>query len=87
VSGLVGSKVSTFVLIPGAGGIAWYRHRVVPLLEQAGYTCLPVDLPADDDSAGLPEYADRVVETADGRAEVILVASSLGAFTAALGQR
>ena len=79
--------MSTNVLIPGEGGIAWYRHRVVPLLEQAGYTCLPVDLPADDDSAGLPEYADRVVETADGRAEVILVASSLGAFTAALGQR
>jgi pimeloyl-ACP methyl ester carboxylesterase len=76
--------VSTFVLIPGRGGIAWYWHRVVPLLQQAGHTVLPVDLPADDDAAGLPEYADRVVEMVDGRPEVVLVASSLGGFTAPL---
>lgn len=25
-----------FILIPGAGGMAWYWHRIMPLLEQAG---------------------------------------------------
>ncbi len=29
--------MSTFVLIPGAGGAAWYWHRVVPLLRAAGH--------------------------------------------------
>jgi pimeloyl-ACP methyl ester carboxylesterase len=76
--------MSTFVLIPGAGGIAWYWHRVVPLLEQAGHPAVAVDLPADDDSAGLPEYAGRVVATAADRPSVVLVASSMGAFTAPL---
>ena len=27
----------TYILIPGAGGMAWYWHRVVALLEQANY--------------------------------------------------
>src|SRR4029077_6309113 len=55
-----GSEVSTFVLIPGAGGVAWYWHRVVPLLPAAGHEAIAVDLPGADDSAGLPEYADIV---------------------------
>ena len=76
--------MSTFVMIPGRGGLAWYWHRVVPLLEQAGHVALPVDLPADDDSAGFSEYADRVVERARGHHDVVLVASSLGGFTAPL---
>jgi hypothetical protein len=28
--------MSTFVLIPGAGGAAWYWHRVVPELRARG---------------------------------------------------
>lgn len=76
--------MSTFVLIPGAGGAAWYWHRVVPLLLAAGHDAVAVDLPGDDESAGLPEYADRVSAAADGRADVVLVAQSLGGFTAPL---
>jgi hypothetical protein len=51
-----------FVLIPDAGGSAWYWHRVAPLLERRGYEALPVDLPGDDDDSGLPRYTDLVVE-------------------------
>ncbi|HEX4102488.1 MAG TPA: hypothetical protein VHY21_18425 [Pseudonocardiaceae bacterium] len=29
--------MSTFVLLPGAGGSAWYWSRVVPLLADAGH--------------------------------------------------
>jgi hypothetical protein len=36
--------VTTFVLIPGAGGTAWYWHRVVPLLRAAGHEATAVDL-------------------------------------------
>jgi hypothetical protein len=73
-----------FVLIPGAGGAGWYWHRVVALLEDAGAEAVAVDLPADDESAGLPEYAAVVVDAiGDGDAPV-LVAQSLGGFTAPL---
>ena len=75
--------MATFVLIPGAGGVAWYWHRVVPLLEEASHGAIAVDLPGDDPQAGLSTYADRVVE-AIGRRRVVLVAQSLGAFTAPL---
>ena len=74
----------TFVLIPGAGGTAWYWHRIVPLLRQAGHEAIAVDLPGDDPAAGLPEYADMVTGAIGGRGNVVLVAQSLGGFTAPL---
>lgn len=76
--------MSTFVLIPGAGGAAWYWNRVVPLLRKAGHEAVPVDLPGDDENAGLPEYVDLVVSAIGHRRDVMLVAQSLGAFTAPL---
>src|SRR4051812_44054993 len=75
---------ATFLLIPGAGGVAWYWHRVVPLLEAAGHAAIAIDLPGDDKNAGLVTYAQRVVDAADGHKDIVLVAQSLGGFTAAL---
>jgi pimeloyl-ACP methyl ester carboxylesterase len=76
----------TFVLIPGAGGSAWYWHLVEPNLRQRGYEAIPVALPAADDSAGLAEYAAAVVRTVGKRKSrrLVLVAQSLGGFTAPL---
>ena len=76
--------MSTYVLIPGAGGAAWYWHRVVPLLQHAGHDAIAVDLPGDDEQAGLPEYANLVVSAIGDRDDVVLVAQSLGGFTAPL---
>lgn len=77
--------VTTFALLPGAGGAsAWYWHRVVPLLEEAGHEAVAVDLPADDTQAGLPEYAAIVESAVDGCDDVVLVAQSMGGFTAPL---
>jgi pimeloyl-ACP methyl ester carboxylesterase len=42
------------------------------------------DLPCDDDSAGLAEYADTVLDAIGDRRELILVAQSLAGFTAPL---
>jgi len=72
------------VLIPGAGSTPWYWHRVVPLLEAAGHGTVAVDLPCDDDRAGFAEYADTVVAAVGDRPDLILVAQSMGAFTAPL---
>jgi pimeloyl-ACP methyl ester carboxylesterase len=76
--------MTTFVLIPGAGGAAWYWRRVVPLLEQAGYDAVAVDLPGDDAQAGIHAYADLVIAAMGQRDDVTLVAQSMGGFTAAL---
>jgi pimeloyl-ACP methyl ester carboxylesterase len=74
--------VSTYVLIPGAGGSAWYWHAVVPLLQAEGHEAIAVDLPGDNESAGLPEYARLVVDAIGDRDDAVLVAMSLGGFTA-----
>jgi pimeloyl-ACP methyl ester carboxylesterase len=76
--------MTTYVLIPGAGGDTWYWHLLEPELRGRGRDVVAVDLPADDDSAGLAEYADAVVEAIGDRAGIILVAQSLGGFTAPL---
>jgi pimeloyl-ACP methyl ester carboxylesterase len=76
--------MSTYALVPGAGGAAWYWSRVAPLLRDAGHHVIAVDLPADDEQAGLPEYAELVVAAIGDRDDVVLVAQSLGGFTAAM---
>ena len=75
---------STFVLIPGAGGAAWYWHRVVAELARRDRDAIAVELPAGDDNAGLAEYTDAVVEAIGDRRPVVLVAQSMGGFTAPL---
>jgi pimeloyl-ACP methyl ester carboxylesterase len=77
-------KMATYVLIPGAGGDAWYWHRLAPELTKRGHDVVAVDLPAGDDSAGLLEYADTVVDAIGDRRELVLVAQSMGGFTAPL---
>ena len=74
----------TYVLVPGSGGSAWYWHRVVPEIEASGQRAIPVELPAADDSAGLDEYADAIIEAARDHENVVLVAQSFGGFSAPL---
>jgi pimeloyl-ACP methyl ester carboxylesterase len=79
--------VSTFALIPGAGGSAWYWHRVAPFLIGAGADVVAVDLPASDDAADLNTYADVVCAavrgaTAGAGGPLVVVGQSMGAFTA-----
>ena len=77
--------MATFVLIHGAGSDAWYWHLVVPELEARGHRTVVPELPCDDDTAGLREYADVVVDAiGDQRTDLVLVAQSLAGFTAPL---
>jgi pimeloyl-ACP methyl ester carboxylesterase len=77
-----GENLETFVLLPGAGGDSWYWHLVAPRLRQRGHHALTPDLPADDEAAGLSEYADTVVDTVGDRTGLIVVAQSIAAYTA-----
>jgi pimeloyl-ACP methyl ester carboxylesterase len=71
-------------LIHGAGDVGWYWHLVVAELRGRGHDAVAPDLPCDDDSAGLAEYADTVVGAIGDRVDVVVVAHSFGGFTAPL---
>ena len=77
-------EVTTYVLIHGAGSDSWYWHRVAPRLQALGHDVIAVDLPCYDDAAGLEEYAQTVLDTVGDRRDLVLVAQSLGGFTAPL---
>jgi pimeloyl-ACP methyl ester carboxylesterase len=72
--------MSFFVLVPGAGGDAWYWHLVEPRLRALGHDVVAVDLPAADERAGLREYADVVASAIGARDDAIVVAQSMAAF-------
>jgi pimeloyl-ACP methyl ester carboxylesterase len=76
--------MASYVLIPGAGGAASYWDRVIPLVEAAGHHAIAVDLPGPDPHAGLAEYVDLVVAASRPFPRVVVVAQSLGGFTAAM---
>lgn len=73
--------MTTFVLIPGAGGAGWYWHLLVAELEKRGHDAIAVDIQEDDPNLGLPEYAAIVQAAIGGRRDVVLVGQSLGGFT------
>jgi len=75
-------RMARFVLIPGAGGEAWVYHLLVAELEGRGHEAIAVDIAEDDPRLGLEDYAQQVLAQAAGHAETVLLAQSMGAFTA-----
>jgi pimeloyl-ACP methyl ester carboxylesterase len=76
--------MATFVLIHGAGDVGWHWHLLQPELTARGHGSVAPDLPCEDHSATLADYAETVVEAVGDRADVIVVGHSYGAFTAPL---
>ena len=76
--------MATFALIHGGGDVGWYWHLVEPVLRQRGHDVVAPDLPCDDDTATLLDYADTVVEAIGEKRILIVVGQSYGGFTAAL---
>jgi pimeloyl-ACP methyl ester carboxylesterase len=76
--------MATYVLIHGAGDVGWYWHLVEAELRERGHDVVAPDLPCEDDSAGLSQYADTVIDAIGNRTDLVVVAQSAGAFTAPL---
>lgn len=79
--------MTTFAIVHGAGGSAWEWHLVRDELAARGHATVAVDLPSEDESAGLWAYADTVVAAvreAGRDDDVVVVAHSLGGFVAPL---
>lgn len=75
---------STFVLIHGGGDVGWYWHLVEAELRARGHDVVAPDLPGDDESLQLNDYASAVVAAVGDRRELVVVAHSFGGFTAPL---
>lgn len=77
--------MTTFLLIPGGGGDPSYWEFVVAELASRGHRSVAIDLPCEDDAAGLDDYADAVAaqHDSDGTRPMV-VAHSLGGFTGPL---
>jgi pimeloyl-ACP methyl ester carboxylesterase len=76
--------MATYVLIHGAASDSWYWHRLIPELQKHGHDVIAPDLPCDDDQANFADYADVVVKAIGDKRDLVLVAQSLGGFTAPL---
>ena len=78
------TPVSAFALIHGGGGSGWDWHLVADELRERGHAAVAVDLPIEDRRAGWAQYVDTVVHALGERRDVVVVAHSLGGFTAPL---
>lgn len=79
--------MTTFALIHGGGDVGWYWHLVERELRERGHEVVAPDLPCDDDTAGLRDYAATVVEAVEAigdRGDLVVVGTSFGGFTAPL---
>ena len=88
--------MATFVLIHGAGDTGWYWHLAAAELRSRGHQTIAPDLPCDNATASLDDYAGAVAEAAKaagaaeaaeaaaGRPGLVIVGQSYGAFTATL---
>ncbi len=74
--------MTTYALIHGAGDVGWYWHLVEAELRRRGHEAISMDLPVEDDSAGLLEYARAVVAAIGGRPDPVVVAQSFGGYVA-----
>ena len=74
--------MTTYALIHGAGDSAFYWHLLAADLRERGNDAVAMDLPCDDESAGLSDYADAVIDAVGERDDLVVVAQSFGGFTA-----
>ncbi|MEA2142119.1 MAG: hypothetical protein QOI64_549 [Solirubrobacteraceae bacterium] len=72
------------MLIHGAGDSASNLALLAAELRDRGHDVVAVDLPSEDESAGLSEYADTVADAIGDRTDLVVVGHSLGGFTAPL---
>jgi pimeloyl-ACP methyl ester carboxylesterase len=75
-------RMAAYALIHGAGDVGWYWHLVEAELRTRGHDTVAPDLPVEDDTAGLAEYATTVVEATRNRRDAIVVAQSFGGYVA-----
>ncbi len=76
--------MATFILVHGAGDVGWYWHLAEAELRARGHHAIAPDLPCDNNTASLDEYAATVTQAAEGHPDPVIVSQSYGSFAATL---
>jgi pimeloyl-ACP methyl ester carboxylesterase len=76
--------MATIAIVHGGADSASSWGPVVLQLRELDHTPIAVDLPIEDPTASWPQYADAVAASVRGRSDIVVVAHSLGGFTAPL---
>ena len=76
--------MAAFAFVHGGGDVGWFWHLVERELRGLGHQTVAPDLPCDNPTASLVDYADAVNDAIDDRRDLIVVGHSYGGFTAPL---
>ena len=76
--------MTTFAIVHGAGDVGWSWHLVAAALEAKGHTAIAPDLPTEDESKDLTDWASTVVNALPSTSDVVVVGHSFGGLTAPL---
>ena len=76
--------MATFALVHGAGDVGWYWHLTEAELRARGHHTIAPDLPCDNETASLDDYAGVVIDAARDQQDLVIVSQSYGSFTATL---
>jgi pimeloyl-ACP methyl ester carboxylesterase len=76
--------MTTFAIVHGAGDVGWSWHLVSALLEAKGHTVIAPDLPTEDESKDLTDWASTVVAALPSTSDVVVVGHSFGGLVAPL---
>jgi pimeloyl-ACP methyl ester carboxylesterase len=74
--------MATFALVHGAGDTGWYWHLTAAELRARGHAAVAPDLPCDNPTASLDDYAGAVATAAAGLSDLVIVGQSYGSFAA-----
>lgn len=76
--------MTTFAIAHGAGDVGWSWHLVAAALEAKGHTVIAPDLPTEDETKDLTDWASTVVDALPSTEDVVVVGHSFGGFVAPL---
>jgi pimeloyl-ACP methyl ester carboxylesterase len=76
--------MTTFAIVHGAGDVGWSWHLVSALLEAKGHTVIAPDLPTEDESKDLTDWASTVMAALPSTSDVVVVGHSFGGLVAPL---
>jgi pimeloyl-ACP methyl ester carboxylesterase len=76
--------MATIAVIHGGGDSASSWGPVLLQLRELDHTPVAINLPCEDPNASWPEYADAVAASVRNKSNIVVVAHSLGGFTAPL---
>lgn len=76
--------MTTFAIAHGGGDVGWSWHLVAKALQAKGHTVVAPDLPIEDDSKDLTDWASTIVNALPSTSDVVAVGHSFGGFVAPL---